>query len=1361
MELNKLIRKKERAEDENNQQMVAEMCHKLGDHYINESKFMDALKEFRQESIIWQSLDKKMEYGRANRMIGEVYMLLEQFDDALKFVNLYQKIAKHENNLVEMQRAYATIGRCYLLKGDSESIESTESSNKGSYIKSAEKSFLKSLIISKELGRSVSKWELADMQARLYLNLGIVKEQLQESDEAISFYETAIKLSSSNDLHELHHKCLMNLSLLHSLREEESVIALSLLHSALEAAKRLSDKNEKVCETLLLKSNLLIKNGDYQSAKQALKKAFRMKSSNINDSETIEKNLRIVVILCKCEDELIITNSYDYSKRKELFEKLGDLSCKLKNFSKAIEFYLKTLEVAKLNGEGERQLIPIYVSLYQTYIDLKQYDKALEFVRMEYEVIKDEPKEACTTLIGMGNILDLAGKDFWNIDTTYRKALKEARKLDDNQAMEKNVLQKLVKLCKKRNMINLAELLEQEAAEKAITLSDYNEESEYSEDIIEINNEDNLELLLSSDAESSDTEQSRVTRTPGSATRSRRSAVPIKKNAKGETKLHEVCINGNYQLAKVLIEKGHALNVRDNAGWLPLHEAAINGHRDIVELLLDNGAQLAINDKGGTSCDGITPLYDAASNGNLSIVQLLLDRGAKATVKTDFNETPFDALVRWYDEYGRKLSSTEKEFYDEIKQRLQEQCERVGIDTTATKHPQTGSSGYQSAHSRSSQSSFNQRRYSKRNESIDEESTKENEDDACIEYKNVMKRLKHPSKENRHAIVETNEMKKRSAHLTVQDVDDDEWLDDDLKPTKKKQKTFNENSFGSPEKQLKSGKSLTRKSSSLLIDSDSEDVEIFASPKVSDAFDLVMNADTSKKSKRRNSSSKLPKSLSCQPSVLDAGFARFVEFNSNHKSPSKSPLKSSHHSFSNESSFNRPPQGEKQLIIKVKVEDEKIIVPVNRDIIDDLKISWLAEETARRYYCLKGIRPELKLKTFDGATLLHSDPVSLILSLANENLIDSEILDWKLPSLANRYLEACSEFKCPVDSDLNELLDFNPSAIHLDLSNQNFNSTNVKAVFKALQHQTSLLHLDLSSNFLQNDGIKLLSNTLTTLRQLNVLDLSGNLITDNGVEIMWNAMLKSKNPSEIRQLKLNFNPINSSSLRFISKICQCKNVISLSLVACGLTDAKCLEQLSSVKSLDIGYNKLTVDGLKGFLKRINPGIIETLNFERCTTETDIGDALVQFINTGCCISLKEINFAGMNFNENEILDLLRSLDKCEHLKSLDLSHQKQLTFLSLKYILFSMDSQSLERIKLIGCMNLHNLSNIFNLQHVERERRCHLKNIQLSMPISSGEYGTRNKFKEKMKEIWDIVTIYKGNVDNDSKLLYLIQNDEQ
>lgn len=651
----------------------------------------------------------------------------------------------------------------------------------------------------------------------------------------------------------------------------------------------------------------------------------------------------------------MITNSYDYAKRKELFEKLGDGSCKLKNYTKAIDSYLKTLEAARLNGEGDQQLIPIFVSLYQTYIDIKDFEPALEYMRKEYEIIKDVPKEACATLLGLANVLDLAGKDFWDIDEMYRKALTEARKAGDS-AVEKNVMQKLVKLCRNRHMISLAEIVENEAAEKGIDLTEATEDTEFSEDIGDILDV-SLELQLSSDAESSDNEQNRPPKVSGANTRKKRPAITVKKNAKGETRLHEACINGNYQLAKVLIDQGHLVNVRDNAGWLPLHEAAIHGHRDVVELLLDNGASSAINDKGGTSCDGITPLYDAASNGNLSVVQLLLDRGAKSTLKTDFNETPLDALLRWHGDYGHKLSATEKGFYEDIKQRLVEQCEKVGIDT-ASKAFNTASSGYNSAKSRNSQTSQQQRHNLRFDASFSEESEgdspteKENsiKKSARSEYKSVMSRLKNPHKDQRF-VIDPVETKRRSAHLVAQELDGDDWLEDDIGPSRKKQKFFNEKSLdasSSPVKVSTPVKSLLRKPSSNLLDPESDDEGVTV---LDDAFDLVMSAGggNRNKPKRRISSAKPPKKPSSQPSLLDAGFSRFRDLDEPTK---KSPVKFSSHNSSPNESLNRSATTipEKQLIIKVQIEDEKIIVPVNKDAANELKISWLSEEAARRYY---------------------------------------------------------------------------------------------------------------------------------------------------------------------------------------------------------------------------------------------------------------------------------------------------------------------------------------------------------------------------------------------------------------------------
>lgn len=312
---------------------------------------------------------------------------------------------------------------------------------------------------------------------------------------------------------------------------------------------------------------------------------------------------------------------------------------------------------------------------------------------------------------------------------------------------------------------------------------------------------------------------------------------------------------------------------------------------------------------------------------------------AKATVKTDFNETPLDALMRWYEQYGHKLTPNEKGYYDDVKGRLMEQCEKIGMDTS-TKPNNTSSSGYSTSRSRSSQpkSQQNLRFNTSFSDESEEEPEAERELDektnARLEYKNVMKSLKSRNKDNRYQHNEPGENKKRSAHLTVLEVDPDEWLEDDVGPSKKKPKLHSESVDVSPNKSTTPKKHFSRNSSSLLLDSDS-DIEVNDENVGLDAFDVVMNAGNAGKvkSKRRSSSSKQQKKPSSQPSLLEAGFSRVVEVEENIE---QSIVNSSFHG----TAVERP------MIIKVQVGDEKIIVPVSKDAA----ISQLVEEASRRYY---------------------------------------------------------------------------------------------------------------------------------------------------------------------------------------------------------------------------------------------------------------------------------------------------------------------------------------------------------------------------------------------------------------------------
>ena len=63
-----------------------------------------------------------------------------------------------------------------------------------------------------------------------------------------------------------------------------------------------------------------------------------------------------------------------------------------------------------------------------------------------------------------------------------------------------------------------------------------------------------------------------------------------KRNAGGETPLHQIVIQGDVEFAKLLIAKGAKVNTKDYAGWTPLHEACNHGFLQMAELLIKHGA---------------------------------------------------------------------------------------------------------------------------------------------------------------------------------------------------------------------------------------------------------------------------------------------------------------------------------------------------------------------------------------------------------------------------------------------------------------------------------------------------------------------------------------------------------------------------------------------------------------------------------------------------------------------------------------------------------------------------------------------------------------------------------------------------
>jgi ankyrin repeat protein len=81
--------------------------------------------------------------------------------------------------------------------------------------------------------------------------------------------------------------------------------------------------------------------------------------------------------------------------------------------------------------------------------------------------------------------------------------------------------------------------------------------------------------------------------------------------------------NNMKDIARILIEKGADLNLKDNDGFNALMWAVQNDNYDIAKILIENGADLNLKDKGG-----LTAFMWAARLGDENIGKMLIEKGA-------------------------------------------------------------------------------------------------------------------------------------------------------------------------------------------------------------------------------------------------------------------------------------------------------------------------------------------------------------------------------------------------------------------------------------------------------------------------------------------------------------------------------------------------------------------------------------------------------------------------------------------------------------------------------------------------------------------------------------------------------------
>ena len=114
-----------------------------------------------------------------------------------------------------------------------------------------------------------------------------------------------------------------------------------------------------------------------------------------------------------------------------------------------------------------------------------------------------------------------------------------------------------------------------------------------------------------------------------------RGAAVNAKNDDGNTPLHYAARKNAVATATLLVERGAAVNAKNGWGYTPLHHATRQNAVATATLLIESGA--AVNAKAN---NGSTPLHDAAGYNAVATATLLFERGAAVNAKDNDEVTP-------------------------------------------------------------------------------------------------------------------------------------------------------------------------------------------------------------------------------------------------------------------------------------------------------------------------------------------------------------------------------------------------------------------------------------------------------------------------------------------------------------------------------------------------------------------------------------------------------------------------------------------------------------------------------------------------------------------------------------------------
>ncbi|XP_034939798.1 tonsoku-like protein [Chelonus insularis] len=1247
MDEEKLKKRKQRAQKDGNFKQQANIVKELGDMYYQAERMEEALTEYTEQLELCEKLEDKLNIALAHRMIGEIHTYFGNYEEALSHQTIYLESAKEMDSLVEQQRAYATLGRTYFCLGEA----SEESSNKrDEALNDAKRAYTKSLKLCDKLeNTNINRVEIMMMRARLLLNLGLVLEVQKEPKRAVELIEEATELCQKHKLNDDLYRIHTALGALYE-RQEDFDNALKYYN----LSGQITNDSINFATARVNEAELLTKLGRWSEARKILVPLYV--NHNVPSlRENITRLLKIVASIDKYELELCTEN--DNKKIIMLYESLGDTAVAGLCYEKAVEYYKKMLDYAEKEPLVYRKKISAaLVSLAQTLMDDKCFEEALVYARRELELSSNDDRENCRSALFLANLLtNIKESSDEEIRNVYQLALSSASNTQDI-SLQITVLKEMYEyLCDIHDMDEAEEVNKKLTALKMKRIGD-SESSNNSEADESIDTIVDIDLDQLSDVEcelQKKGEKSKSTRRP------LKRGYVIKRNEKGETKLHVASINNNIEEVKSLLAAGHPVDVRDYCGWTPLHEASNYGYVEITELLIEHGAN--INDPGGSQCGNITPLHDAASCGNFAIINLLISRGADITLKTKAGETILDCLEKW------KLRLEEDRKKNQIKWTDEDEKEYKLIrDKLRRVLPANSDKLLEPIEPLIDEDICSQKIDNNYEEKSPERIS------AGEDYKRTIESLKNRSYLN--PIVNSSKLQKNnSSHISKTPLIDseqqlvDDWLEDDIFMPSSTTTTGTLKRTRSDDNDTPLPKRKSFGSSTVSTFSDKK----YFRKHHSDDSKSLNNKSSNHKSSSTNQTKKSLVRRKKQKSLFTAGFIKTPSTKpSNTPEPLPITINSVENDFTTRSRINTD-----SIHFRVIIDDLTMNIKIKNSDEHDYLFKCLTYESNKQFHQNTGCTAKMIFFTADGEELQADNLLNLVFTSQGSVIqLHGQLIDLVIPKITERYKTICTFLNVDIDNDdSKQLKPFrvceNSEVLRLRDENENINAT---ALFKSLKYEKNLKVLDLSSYCLYNTG-EFLNSTLFHLSQLEELHLSGCDIDSKCISKI------EKLPPLLRILDLSYNPIgfkNESKLNEL--LTNLRFLQILNLRSCQLKKlpfhAKTIS--SNLINLDISWNVMNDTDIDVLLQRQ----LITLNL----SQTHSRLLFTNDIRLIALETLETLDLGGCNINDSDVSYLL---DKCKNLSKLILNNNPEISHSSLENLLEYKPTLSL--IDITGCKKIY------------------------------------------------------------------------